>query len=328
MSSNYIYTIYRFTNTINQKVYIGMTYDFNRRINSHKHASKKEDTALYRAIRKYGWEYFSVDVIYQTKSHQHCIDMETHFILEYNNYNKGYNMTLGGEGSVGANTKQYEFYDIYGNHFTVTNLHKFCEENNLNSRCMYQLANNKMLKHDIYVSSKQSTKTFKKYKVFDTIKNEIIEINNLSEFCEEHNLDKYKMRRLVCNGRNVYKNYKNLNKLDYVNPDEKEYSFILNKHIIKIRNLKQYCIDNNLSFSCMRDVGNGKNKSYNDYININFPDFIPLHRRILKLISPDGDIIEINNIKRFCEENGISENSIQQLKSKKQKQHKGYRLYE
>lgn len=305
-----------------------MTSNFNRRINSHKHAYKKENTALYRSIRKYGWENFLIEIIYQTKIHHHCLDMECYFIAEYNSYNKGYNMTLGGEGSLGSNAKQYKFYDIYGNYFNITNLHKFCEENNLNSKCMYQLANNKMIKYDIYISTKSSVKKYKTYKIYDTIKNKIVEIKNIPEFCNKNNLDKCKMYRLVNNKCNVYENYRNINKLNYIKPEEKEYNFILKGNIIKIRNIKKYCLDNNLSLSSMRDVFRGKSKSYRDYVNIRFPDYIPPNKRTLKLISPTNEIIEITNIKKFCEENNLSENSIQQLKTKKQRQHKGYRLYD
>jgi hypothetical protein len=332
MSSKNIYTIYRFTNNKNNKVYIGKTSNFRERINSHKFNYKNGDTVFYKALRKHGWGSFCIDIIYQTKNHEHCLEMETYFIYEYNSYisfenSNGYNMTLGGEGSLGANTKTYNFYDIYGNYYTITNLYQFCTEKNISSKVMYDLANGKRLKYDIYISALKEKRKFKTFKLYDTIKQEIIEITDLSEFCEKNGYNKVNMMRLVTNGVNHYDIFKNINKIDYIPMEERKYSFIFKGQIITIINLKDYCEQNNLSYTKMNDLYRGKCKSHGDYIN-NYPDYIPPNKRILKLISPSGEILEINNIKKFCIENGLSDLCIQALKSKKQKQHKGYRLYE
>jgi group I intron endonuclease len=71
-------------------------------MNEHRSSSFKKNTKLYAALRKYGWNNFDVEVIYQSLEHEYCLKiMEPYFIKEYDSFNTGYNLTLGGEGSIG-----------------------------------------------------------------------------------------------------------------------------------------------------------------------------------------------------------------------------------
>jgi hypothetical protein len=107
-----IYTIYRATNKINGKMYIGFDSKWPRRRTQHKQLYENKDTYFYRAIRKNGWENFEWDIIYQEKEDitdlSECNTltvMEPLFIREYNTCvafenSNGYNLTIGGEGVV------------------------------------------------------------------------------------------------------------------------------------------------------------------------------------------------------------------------------------
>ena len=62
-----IYTIYKATNTINGKVYIGFDSKWPRRAQDHKSSSfnekhKDHHSYFHRAIRKYGWNNFIWEV--------------------------------------------------------------------------------------------------------------------------------------------------------------------------------------------------------------------------------------------------------------------------
>lgn len=105
-----IYTIYRVTNLVNNKVYIGYTENWPYRINGHNHDrkyGKVEHKPFYRAIQKYGWENFVWEPIYQSKDEEHTLkEMEPYFINEYRSWirfedSNGYNVTKGGEGATG-----------------------------------------------------------------------------------------------------------------------------------------------------------------------------------------------------------------------------------
>jgi len=84
-------------------VYVGYTSrDINERWNEHCTDSKKQPKfPLHHAIRKYGIDLFSVEMIYQSEDRDHTLNfMEHHFIWLYKTYIErgGYNMTTGGEG--------------------------------------------------------------------------------------------------------------------------------------------------------------------------------------------------------------------------------------
>jgi predicted GIY-YIG superfamily endonuclease len=102
-----IYSIYKVTNLVNGKIYIGYDSDWPIRISQHRGTYKRTNYAFYYAIRKYGWDNFCWECIYQSKDEHHTKNvMETHFIEYYRSYVgfddcNGYNMTLGGDGTSG-----------------------------------------------------------------------------------------------------------------------------------------------------------------------------------------------------------------------------------
>jgi len=102
-----IYSIYKATNTVNNKVYIGFDSNWPNRQKSHKYHSNKRNQKLYYAIRKHGWSSFVWEVLYQSKDGEHCLNvMEPYFIKEYNSFENGYNLTFGGEGTLGRYTEE------------------------------------------------------------------------------------------------------------------------------------------------------------------------------------------------------------------------------
>ena len=100
----HIYSIYKATNKVTGKCYIGFDSNWPRRKLEHKSSAKnkKHNFKFYRAIRKYGWDNFEWSIIYQSKDGEHCkCIMENYFITTFNSMKKGYNSTLGGEGQLG-----------------------------------------------------------------------------------------------------------------------------------------------------------------------------------------------------------------------------------
>ena len=95
--------IYKLTNTINGKGYVGYTSDIKRRMRQHKDAAaKRKGQAIHAAIRKYGWESFVVEELYRSEDKQQTLDMEDHFInLHETKGVKGYNITRGGQHGPG-----------------------------------------------------------------------------------------------------------------------------------------------------------------------------------------------------------------------------------
>jgi group I intron endonuclease len=97
-----IYSIYKSTNTINGKIYIGFDSNWPNRKRYHKSQHKKIESKFYNAVCKYGWDNFDWEVIYQSKDGEHTLKiMETYFIKQFNSFTLGYNSTLGGDGILG-----------------------------------------------------------------------------------------------------------------------------------------------------------------------------------------------------------------------------------
>lgn len=100
--------IYKITNLINNKVYIGQSTDIKRRWKDHRKEafwknSSEYEYPLYRAIRKYGLKNFSFETIEEC-SKSELNTKEKFYIAQYDSYNTGYNQTEGGD-SVSHNQK-------------------------------------------------------------------------------------------------------------------------------------------------------------------------------------------------------------------------------
>ena len=89
--------IYKISNDINDKVYIGQTkQELSRRWSSHCKDSKTKDTYLYRAMRKYGIDHFFIEAIELNIDNDQLDEREIYWIQFYDSYNNGYNLTPGG----------------------------------------------------------------------------------------------------------------------------------------------------------------------------------------------------------------------------------------
>lgn len=93
--------IYKITNKINNKVYIGQSIDIKQRWRAHIYAANQhQDTHLYRAINHYGLENFVFEIIEVLEPNRNLLDdREKYWINYYDSYNTGYNSTLGGQGN-------------------------------------------------------------------------------------------------------------------------------------------------------------------------------------------------------------------------------------
>lgn len=96
--------IYKIENKINNKVYIGKTlYTIERRYKQHLENSKRkylQHLPIYAAMIKYGIDNFQVSEVEYVENYQSLSEKEIYWIKEYQSYEKGYNATKGGDGSL------------------------------------------------------------------------------------------------------------------------------------------------------------------------------------------------------------------------------------
>lgn len=92
--------IYKITNTVNGKVYIGKTKDPEKRWQRHLYfARAHKNRKLYDSMNHYGYETFQFEVI-EACDDEEIDDRERYYIAQYNatDANYGYNTTAGGDG--------------------------------------------------------------------------------------------------------------------------------------------------------------------------------------------------------------------------------------
>ena len=89
--------IYKITNKINGKFYIGLSVDIKRRFNEHKSPCRfqKIKTPIARAIKKYGLANFSFDILELVECKSKLCEREVFWISKMK---PEYNLTSGGDG--------------------------------------------------------------------------------------------------------------------------------------------------------------------------------------------------------------------------------------
>lgn len=93
--------IYKITNNLNNKSYIGLSINVEQRWQRHKSNydnidNKEYGKALYRAFRKYGIENFTFEIIEECQESD-LSNKEIYWISYYDTFSNGYNETPGGE---------------------------------------------------------------------------------------------------------------------------------------------------------------------------------------------------------------------------------------
>lgn len=208
-----IYSIYISKNKVNNKSYVGFSYDFQSRKRRHKYDSLNKTSGEYsskfhRAIRKYGWDNFEWTVIYQSKEKQYTLDiMEKYFIEEYDSFKNGYNSTLGGEGCTGFKHKKEHIENLktkwlgeknpmYGKSYVRDDEH----------RKKMSLLKSGITKTKEHIQKRVNVVS--KEWIVTSPSGEQIKIKNLQEFCRNNKLNPSAMGKVSQGKQNNHKGWK------------------------------------------------------------------------------------------------------------------------
>ncbi len=101
------YVIYKATNKINRKSYIGFDSNWPARMRQHKHhANKNTGHYFHNSLIKHGFENFYWEVLYESDDKKFVRDAEIFYINFFQTFGpRGYNLTAGGDGLVGLKHK-------------------------------------------------------------------------------------------------------------------------------------------------------------------------------------------------------------------------------
>lgn len=210
--------IYRITNAIDKKIYIGQSFDLDRRLNTHikqltrfQHPSR----VLQNAVHKYALENFKFEIIEIVepaskgdKKAQEILDyLEMFYIESYETLvsQHGYNIKNGGNNRAGyylPDTKCYIFYSPENEKIDVSNLPEFCAKLNLSMKSMYSLGNGKIKHHKNWTTTEKDT-TYK-YELKDP-NGKIYQFNKPVTFAKEQGLCPHAVHQVLIQQRRHYR---------------------------------------------------------------------------------------------------------------------------
>jgi group I intron endonuclease len=105
--------IYKATNKINGKVYIGQTVrTLEARKSGHVQSAKKgSKNHFHRAIRKYGIDNFDFEVVCEATTKEELNELEKYYIKYFNCIEEGYNMVADGHTNIMFNAEARAKHD-------------------------------------------------------------------------------------------------------------------------------------------------------------------------------------------------------------------------
>lgn len=152
--------IYKITNNINGKGYVGKTErSIEIRWSEHTRPSRwKMDLPLYRAFLKYGIDNFSIEEV------EECDDTilderEIYWINYFDTYKRGYNCTAGGEGGIKTHNEYIDI--IISRYLNGERLDLLCKEYHCNYLCIRRKMEEKGISVNTFAGpEKLSTKIY------------------------------------------------------------------------------------------------------------------------------------------------------------------------
>jgi len=116
--------VYMVSNNINNKKYIGQTIrSLTERWNSHISASRQGSKfRFHSAIRKYGVENFTLEIIFESDNVELIKNKEAELIIKHNTMTFGYNACPGGTGGWVVKTENYETWRTNNHKHTIGRL--------------------------------------------------------------------------------------------------------------------------------------------------------------------------------------------------------------
>jgi group I intron endonuclease len=269
--------IYKVLNKVNQKIYIGQTKNtLQRRMAAHKCSAitKKSNSYFHKAIRKYGWDSFSWEIICFCKSKEELDKKEIIYIHKYSSHVSlgfGYNLTKGGDFNPMSDPEIKRRADVN----RAIAMKSFCGEYNVMKRPIVKE------KHHAAILHMVTTEEWKKPTAIGNEKQKSIyeitfpdghieTIKGLNQFCKDHNLQQSKMSSVSSGERPHHKNFickkiEQRGKTIGNNNLNKEYYFKNNNEKVVVTNLNEFCKENFLSYTCMLYVQQGKQPAHRGF---------------------------------------------------------------
>lgn len=179
---NYSCCVYKHTNKINNKCYIGMTSQIPIRRWGLEGSNYNKNAYFGRAITKYGWNNFEHEILFENLTKEEAIEKEKELIKYYksNIAEFGYNLTLGGEGTFG-----YRLPKETRDKIALILKEKYSGENSPRYGVKFTEEHKRKLSESAKLKTGESNSLYGKHHSEET-KQKIREANTGKVFTEEH----------------------------------------------------------------------------------------------------------------------------------------------
>ena len=202
------YIVYKHTNKINNKSYIGITCQTLKNRSRKNGIGYKECIRFYNAIKKYGWNNFNHEILYNNLTKEQAEQKEIELIAKHktNNKNYGYNIQNGGNtiGRMAEETKNKISKALKGITLTEEHKRKIGDAQTGEKNHNFGKKTSNEIKNKIRIGNllHPSSGCFKSHKVnqYDLEGNFIKTWNNMGEIKRELGIN-HSMISECCNGK-------------------------------------------------------------------------------------------------------------------------------
>lgn len=184
-----MYSVYKITNAVNGKAYIGITSrSTDERFNDHLSRSRNDArfSRLYLAMRKYGVENFSVETLEQSDDSDKTRNLETVYIKKFDCFKNGYNCNYGGHGAI-------DISDETRRRISQSNLGRKVGKEGRKNMSLSKLGNKECAKNFKDYINKGSSNPLSKYYRIQFPDGRVKTICGIRDFCRNQNISYCKL---------------------------------------------------------------------------------------------------------------------------------------
>jgi group I intron endonuclease len=198
--------IYKITNKINNKIYIGKSKDPDKRFKRHLYVSEHPNTGpnqfqpIHAALAKYGSNNFNLEIIDECMLEGEIFDKEIYWISYYKSNMKkypniGYNLTDGGEGHSGlspslATRKKISQANSGENNGMFDNTHSHKTREQMSKSQSFRSNRDPLSDEHKQKNREAALKQDKSYRIPLEIKEQVVPLYNSGKFTKKQIADK------------------------------------------------------------------------------------------------------------------------------------------
>jgi group I intron endonuclease len=203
-------------------VYVGVTNNYTKRMREHK--GTYNNYLISKAIKKHGWNNFNSQILLETEDAEYAYRVaESSFIQQYqsNNPKKGYNLTEGGQGTLGfsptTKSRQKMREKKLGKKLTPEHIQKISQSalgrtftKETKTKISIKLKGNKNFQGKTFTNEIKQILSEHKAKDWQLLSpnGKIINIHNMRKFCIDNNLHHSAITRVLQGKQSHHKQWK------------------------------------------------------------------------------------------------------------------------